>query len=316
MNPRPRVVIVGGGFGGLFAARSLKRAAVEVTLVDRRNFHLFQPLLYQVATGSLSPANIATPLRSIVKRQPNCRIVLAEVVGIDPAGRRVLLADGELSYDYLILATGVRHNYFGHDEWEATAPGLKTIEDATGIRARILVAFEAAERETRPEVVREWLTFVIVGAGPTGVELAGALAEIANHTLRHEFRTINPSDAHIVLVEGAERVLPPYPTVLSEKAARSLKRLGVEVRTGTFVTGIEPGAVTVKSGEVTERIAARTVLWAAGVQASPLGKSIADTTGAKLDRAGLAGRFHPSNTSTAGAWPPLAGSWLWPRSAA
>jgi NADH dehydrogenase len=279
-------VIVGGGFGGLFAARSLRRAAVEVTLIDRRNFHLFQPLLYQVATGSLSPANIATPLRSIVKRQKNCQVMMAEVTGLDVAGRQVLLADGQVPYDQLVIATGVRHNYFGHSEWEPLAPGLKTVEDATGIRARILLAFESAERVADPARVREWLSFVIVGGGPTGVELAGALAEIANHTLRHEFRSIVPSDAHVILVEGADRVLPSYPPVLSGKARESLVRLGVDVRTGARVTQVAADAVTVEVEGGSQRIACRTVLWAAGVQASPLGQVLAHAAGAPLDRAG------------------------------
>jgi len=215
MMERPHhVVIIGGGFGGLYAARSLKRAPLQITLIDRRNFHLFQPLLYQVATGGLSPANIAAPLRAILKRQENVRVLLAEAIGIDVSNRRVVLSDGELSYDTLIVAAGVRHHYFGRDDWEELAPGLKTIEDATEMRRRVLLAFEAAEREDDPEKLRGWLTFVVVGGGPTGVELAGTLGEIARHTLTRDFRAINPADARIVLVEGMDRVLPPYPPTL------------------------------------------------------------------------------------------------------
>jgi NADH dehydrogenase len=283
---RPRVLIVGGGFGGLHAARSLRRAAVDVTLLDRRNFHLFQPLLYQVATGALSPANIAAPLRSLVKRQRNCRVELADVRGFDVAGRRVLLADGDRPYDYLIVATGVRHNYFGHDEWEPFAPGLKTVEDATRIRARILRAFESAEREPDRAAAKAWLTFVVVGAGPTGVELAGALAEIARHTLKHDFRTIDPADANILLVEASARVLPSFTERLSARAEASLAGLGVRVRCGTAVTAVGEGFVTVKSGDREETIPAHTVLWGAGVQASPLGRALAESAGAQLDRAG------------------------------
>src|SRR5580700_5491769 len=211
-----RVVIVGGGFGGLSAARMLKHAPVEVTLLDRCNYHLFQPLLYQVATGALSPANIAAPLRHILKNQRNVKVLLAEATHIDAAPRRVILSDGVVDYDTLIVATGASHQYFGHDEWEKFAPGLKTIEDATDMRSRILLAFEAAEREADPEKSKAWMTFVIVGAGPTGAELAGTLGEIANDTLRHDFRNINPSEARIILVEGTGRVLPTYPEELSE----------------------------------------------------------------------------------------------------
>jgi NADH dehydrogenase len=285
-DSRHRVVIVGGGFGGLYAARRLKHAPVSVTLIDRRNFHLFQPLLYQVATGGLSPANIATPLRALLRRQRNTEVLLAEVTGIDVPGRRVLLRETAIPYDTLIVATGSRHAYFGHDEWEPFAPGLKTIEDATDIRRRVLLAFEAAERETDPARRRAWLTFVLVGGGPTGVELAGAVAELARHTLRGNFRHIDPADALILLVEGADRVLPTFPPRLSEKAARALARLGVTVRTKALVTNVQPDHVEIRSGDHTERIAARTALWAAGVQASGLGKVLAEATGAALDRAG------------------------------
>ncbi|MCH8921503.1 MAG: NAD(P)/FAD-dependent oxidoreductase [Chloroflexi bacterium] len=280
------VVIIGGGFGGLHAALSLRRAPVRVTLLDRRNHHLFQPLLYQVATGGLSPANIASPLRAILKRQKNTRVLFAEATDIDVANRRVVLSDGEVSYDTLIVATGAQQHYFGHDEWERVAPGLKTIEDATRIRRRVLVAFEAAERESDPDELKAWLTFVIVGAGPTGVELAGALAEIAHQTFKRDFRSINPADAEIVLLDGTDRVLPMYPPALSAKAEASLARLGVTVRTGGIVTDVQPHSVTVRFGERDESIYSHTVLWTAGVQASPLGRSLTTATGAEADRAG------------------------------
>jgi NADH dehydrogenase len=281
-----RVVIIGGGFGGLSATRALRRAPVRVTLLDRRNFHLFQPLLYQVATGGLSPANIAAPLRGILSRQRNATVLLAEVVDVDVARRAVVLSDGEVPYDTLVVATGAGHHYFGHDEWAAFAPGLKTIEDATEIRRRLLLAFEAAEREPEAAARCAWLTFVIVGGGPTGVELAGALGEIANDTLKHDFRSIDPSEAEILLLEAADRVLLTYPPDLSAKAERALARLGVTVRTGTAVTGIDAHTVTVRSADRDESILARTVLWAAGVQASPLGRRLAEATGAETDRAG------------------------------
>jgi NADH dehydrogenase len=286
MEQQHQVVIVGGGFGGLQTALALRRAPVRVTLLDRRNFHLFQPLLYQVATGGLSPANIAAPLRFILKRQKNTQVLLAEAVAIDVAGRRVVLSDGALTYDTLVLATGATHSYFNHPEWEKLAPSLKTIEDATEIRRRLLLAFEAAERETDPDLRRAWLTFVVVGAGPTGVELAGTLGDLAHHTLRGEFHNIQPGSARILLVEGLDRVLPPYPPDLSAKAAKQLARLGVTVRTGAIVTDLQPDAVTLRTGGHSERIPARTVLWAAGVTASPLGRSLAQSTGVTLDRAG------------------------------
>src|SRR5579863_4475311 len=226
MATRQRVVILGGGFGGLSAARKLKNAPVDVTLIDRCNFHLFQPLLYQVATGSLSPANISGPLRQVLKHNKNTTVLLGEAIDIDPANHQVILSDGVVGYDTLIVATGSSHQYFGHDDWEKFAPGLKTIEDATDMRARILLAFEAAERETDPEQLKQWMTFVIVGAGPTGVELAGALGEIANDTLRNDFRSINPSEARIILVEGTDRILPPYPPKLSQSAKKMVEHLG------------------------------------------------------------------------------------------
>lgn len=286
MAERHRVVIIGGGFGGLTLAQSLRNAPVEVTLLDRVNFHLFQPLLYQVATGSLSPANIAAPLRQVLRKQRNTTVLLAEATDLDTKNRRVILKDGTLAYDTLVVATGSSHQYFGHDEWEKFAPGLKTIEDATDMRSRILLAFEAAEREDDPEKRRAWLTFVIVGGGPTGVELAGALGEIANDTLRHDFRDIDPSTAHIILVEGTDRILPTYPPILSVKARQMVERLGVTVRIGAFVIDVQAESVTIRDGDRTERIPTRTILWAAGVASSPLGQALAKETGAPLDRAG------------------------------
>ena len=286
MTNRHRVVIIGGGFGGLSAARRLKHAPVEVTLLDRCNYHLFQPLLYQVATGALSPANISAPLRHVLKDQKNTRVLLAEATHIDAANRRVILSDGAIDFDTLIVATGASHQYFGHDNWEQFAPGLKTVEDATDMRRRILLAFETAERETDPEKIRAWMTFVIVGGGPTGAELAGTLGEIAMDTLRHDFRNINPSEARIILVEGTGRVLPTYPETLSEAARKMLTRLGVIVRTAAMVVDISKDSVTVHAGDRIEKISTRTVLWAAGVLASPLGRVLAAEAGANLDKAG------------------------------
>jgi NADH dehydrogenase len=275
------VVIVGGGFAGLRAVRALRRAPVEVTLLDRRNHHVFQPLLYQVATAGLSAPEIAAPLRSILRRQSNVAVLMAEVVSVDVSRRVVLLSDGEMRYDYLILATGATHSYFGHDAWARHAPGLKSIEDALEIRRRLFVAFERAERETDASARSGWLTFLVVGGGPTGVELAGTVAEIARHTLAREFRRIDPSQARVVLLEGTDRVLPPYPPGLSQKARQQLEGLGVEVRTSALVTGVDEGGVWLGA----ERLAARTVLWAAGVAASPVGRSL----GAAVDRAGRVG---------------------------
>ena len=262
MDTRHRVVIVGGGFGGLYAAQALAKVPVDVTLLDRRNFHLFQPLLYQVATGALSPANIAAPLRSVLRRQKNARVLLAEVTGFDLDKRLVKLADGEIPYDSLIVATGSRHHYFGHPEWEIVAPGLKSVEDATTMRRRILSAFEAAELCIDPARRQALLTFVVVGGGPTGVELAGAVAELAHRTLRNDFRSIHPNKAHILLVEGVDRILNVYPPDLSAKATRALEKLGVTVRTNTSVIDVHPERVTLKSGEQTEVVAAHTMLWA------------------------------------------------------
>ena len=275
----PRVVVVGGGFGGLYAARALADVPVQVTLVDRRNHHVFQPLLYQVATAALNPSDIAAPIRGVLRRQANARVLLAEAAAIDLPGRVVRLGDGdELPFDYLIIATGATHSYFGHEDWAPFAPGLKSLEDAIEIRRRVLLAYEAAERSADTAERRALLTFVIVGGGPTGVELAGALAEIARHALAQDFRTIDPTQARVILVEGQSRVLPPYPETLSASAARQLGKLGVEVRVGARVEGVDPGGVVVEG----ERIAARTVIWAAGVAASPLARSLA----VPLDRAG------------------------------
>lgn len=280
------IVIIGGGFAGLNAARALRDAPVQITLIDRRNHHLFQPLLYQVATGALSPADIATPLRAMLKDQKNAQVILGEVVDIDPANRQVILTDAILPYDTLIVATGARHHYFGNEHWHQWAPGLKTIEDATEIRRRILMAFEAAERAADPAEIRAWLTFMVVGGGPTGVELAGALAEIAYATLKNDFRHINPADAQVLLVQSGDRILPPYAPELSARAAADLERLGVKVRLGARVTDVGPHGVTLAAGESSDYIPARTVLWAAGVQASSLGKVLARVAGAELDRSG------------------------------
>ncbi len=328
------VVVVGGGFGGLYAARALRGRNVRVTLIDRQNFHLFQPLLYQVATGALSPANIAAPLRSILRRRKNVTVLLGEVVDIDAALGRVVLRDSAVEFDTLVVATGAAHNYFGHPEWEQLAPGLKTIDDATAIRARILSAFENAERaaifrsggptgpanSARTKVrgspaTDAWLTFVVIGAGPTGVELAGALAEVARHTLRRDFRNIDPARANILLLEGGDRVLPTFPPDLSRQAEASLRKLGVTVRTRTMVTEIGTESVTVRCGDPlrggglspqlnawdnprrnttpvspggdrTERIATHTVVWAAGVRVSPLAQALQRGRGVALDRVG------------------------------
>ena len=335
----PRVVIIGGGFGGLDAARALAGADAQVTLLDRHNYHLFQPLLYQVATASLSPGDVASPIRWILRRQKNVEVLLANVREIDPVGRRVILdagraaadshAQGEsIPYDYLLVAAGAAHAYFGHPEWAARAPGLKTLDDALEMRRRVLLAFEAAERESDPDKQRRLLTFVIVGGGPTGVELAGALAEIARQSLRHDFRRIRPESARIVLLEGAPYVLAPFPDSLRDAARRALERLGVEVRTGWVVVGVDEDGVTVETTDAglkpratetaadaapratdkapdvaqafrpAERISAGTVLWAAGVAASPLAKSL----GVPLDRVG---RVTPEPTLSLAAHPEI-----------
>jgi NADH dehydrogenase len=280
------VVIIGGGFGGLYAARSLKKAPVRVTLVDRRNFHLFQPLLYQVATGILGPGEITAPLRHILRKQKNAAVLLGEVVDFDPATRRVILADGAIDYDTLIVAAGMKNHYYGHDAWEKVAPGLKSIEDSAWIRQKIFFAFEVAEREPDPEKRRAWLTFVIVGSGPTGVELTGMVAEIARESLKEDFRSINPEESEILLVDAADRVLPAFSPELSENARLTLRDLGVQVRTGVKVTAIDEQGIALEGPDGTQRIATHTVLWAAGVAASPLGRMLAEKAGAKTDRMG------------------------------
>lgn len=302
------VVIIGGGFGGLNAAKTLARrsvrrgengqdASVQVTLIDRRNFHLFQPLLYQVAMAGLSPGNIAAPLRTVLSRYGNIRVLLGDVIDIDAAEKRVLLGDGEeIPYDMLIVAAGSTDSYFGHDEWKERAPGLKSVEDALDIRSRVLAAYESAEREPDPDQRQALMTFMVVGGGPTGVELAGALCEMARHTLRGEFRHIDPSAVRVLLVEGQERILPPYPPRLSRRAQQSLEEMGATVYTNRLVTAISDDHVTVKRTDVsdsdaddaqlTEDIPCRTVLWAAGVKAAPLGQVLHERTGAELDRSG------------------------------
>jgi NADH:quinone reductase (non-electrogenic) len=275
---RPHVVVVGGGFGGLSAARGLRRLPVDVTLVDRTNHHVFQPLLYQVATAGLSPAEIAAPIRHILRRQRATRVLLGEATAVDLAAKTVRLDGLELAYDYLILAAGNTHSYFGHDEWRLHAPGLKTIAEALEIRRRVLLAFEQAEREEDAEARRAWLTFVVIGGGPTGVEMAGALGEIARHTLAREFRRIDPSSARIVLIEAGPRVLSAYTEELSERARLQLEALGVQVWTGSPVSSVSEAGVRIGA----DHLAARTVVWAAGLQGSPLAR----TLGAELDRAG------------------------------
>jgi len=282
MEHRPHVVVIGGGFGGLNAAKHLAHADVRVTLIDRRNHHLFQPLLYQVATAALAPADIAYPIRGVLAKFPNVRVLLGEVTAIDVAKRTVTLDAGELHYDYLVVATGATHSYFGKDQWAALAPGLKSVEDALEIRRRIFLAYEAAERESDPVAQREWLTFAVVGGGPTGVELAGALGEIGLHTLAKDFRMIDPTSLRVLLFEGKDRVLGTYPEKLSEAAKQSLERRHVSVRVNTLVTAIDDRSVTVKGPNGEERVGTRTVLWAAGVKASPLAQSL----GAPLDRSG------------------------------
>lgn len=282
-----RVVIVGGGFGGLYAAQALGRSPVEVTLIDRRNFHLFQPLLYQVATGGLSPGDIASPLRAVLKRQKNTKVLLGDVVDVDTERQEVHLKRGQtVPYDSLIVATGGAHHYFGNDHWEEFAPSIKTVEDALEVRRRIFLAFEAAEKETDPEKRAALMTFVVVGGGPTGVELAGALADLAYSTLQRDFRNIDTHETKIMLVEGMDRILPPFPPELSAHAAASLEKAGVEIRTQTMVTSIERDRAVLKTGDQEDVILTKTVLWAAGVKASGMGKILADKTGAQCDRGG------------------------------
>ncbi len=280
-------MIVGAGFGGLNAAKGLADADAEVTVIDRRNFHLFQPLLYQVATGALSPGEIASPVRNVLHAQKNTRVIMADVVDIDAGARRLQFQDGAAcQYDSLVIATGSTHHYFGHPEWAQFAPGLKSIEDATEIRGRILTAFEHAEREDDPALRKAWMTFLIVGGGPTGVELAGALAEIANDTLRHDFRRINPRESQIFLIEGSDRLLPPFDPKLSADALRSLNRAGVLVHTHSTVTSLDAEGAEVKYPDHTARIASKTVIWAAGVHASSLSAVLASRFGVQPDKGG------------------------------
>ena len=298
-----RVVILGGGFGGLYAAQALKHSHVDVTLVDRRNYHLFQPLLYQVATGSLSPGEIAAPIRGVLSEQKNATVLLGEAVDIDPNSKRITLRDGGVvPYDSLIVATGSQATYFGHDEWKIWAPGLKTIEDATMVRHKILLAFEAAERTTDPDQRRAWLTFVIVGGGPTGVELAGALSEISNETLKHDFRSIRPQDARIILVDGGQRILNAFPADLSKSAEDQLVKLGARARTGLTVTNVDENGVTLKSATGEEHIASHTVLWAAGVAVTEFARQLAKQTNAPTDRSG---RFKVTENLTVPQFPDI-----------
>jgi NADH dehydrogenase len=287
MSSRPKVIIVGGGFGGLCAAQALKEAPVEVTLIDRHNYHLFQPLLYQVATGSLSPGEIAAPLRGVLSRQKNTRVLLGEVQDIDPVSKHVVLADGEsLAYDSLIVAAGSESSYYGNNTWQKWAPGLKSLEEATNIRHKILYAFEVAERLPDAAQRRAWLTFVIVGAGATGVELGGAIGEIARQTLKNDFRSIHPDEAQIILLDGAPRALMPFPEDLAQKAVRSLAKLGVQVKTGVMVKDIDKEGVTIQTPDGANRLEARTVIWAGGVTVSALARTLAKRTKAETDKSG------------------------------
>jgi NADH:ubiquinone reductase (H+-translocating) len=284
-DQKHHVVIIGGGFGGLYAAQALKRAPVRVTLIDRRNFHLFQPLLYQIAVGGLSPGDIASPLRSVLRRS-NAKVVMDEVISIEPRQYKLFLRKREIVYDTLIIAAGSRHHYFGNDLWETYAPGLKTIEDALDIRRRVFLTFENAELESDPQKRRALLTFVTIGGGPTGVELAGALGELTRSTLKNEFRAIKPEESNIILLEGGKRILPSYPPSLSTKAQQALERLGVVVRTEALVTEVQTDRVVYRRGNETLEIEAHTTLWAAGMKASSLGTDLSRSTGAETDKAG------------------------------
>jgi NADH dehydrogenase/putative oxidoreductase len=306
-RPLPHVVIVGGGFAGVAAAKTLRRARCAVTLIDQQNYHLFQPLLYQVATASLSPADIATPIRALFRSQPNVRVMLGRVEGVNAAAREVLLEDGgSVAYDTLLIATGARHAYFGHDDWERWAPGLKTLDDATAIRRRILLAFERAETETDPAARQALLTFGVIGGGPTGVELAGAIAELARNGLRQEFRSVDPAQARVLLIQSGDRLLPTFPPRLSEAAARALKALGVEVWLGRAVEGVDAGGLSVAG----ETVACANVFWAAGVAASRAAAWLdlpADRAGRLIVQADLTVQGHPDilaagDTASVGAW--------------
>ena len=280
------IVVLGGGFGGLYAAKILSEGKVKVTVIDKRNFHLFQPLLYQVAAGWLSPGDIASPLRVVLSDYQNTYVLKAEVTDIIPKEKKVIFRDGEITYDTLIVATGSYHHYFGHDSWAQTAPGLKTVEDALEMRRKILLSFEAAERETDPEKQKEWMTFLIIGAGPTGVELAGTIGELTRTTLKDDFRNINTEDAKIILVEGLDQILPTYPKKLSAKAEKFLKKLGVTIKVNTMVTDINGSNAIISRNGNSETIQSRTILWTAGVKASSLGKALSKNTGAELDKSG------------------------------
>ncbi len=286
MSQKHRVVIIGGGFAGLSAAKSLRGADVEITLIDRRNFHLFQPLLYQVATGGLSPANIAAPLRAVLQKQKNCRVVLGDVQEIDPVKKVVLTNDGEYPFDSLVVAAGATNNYFGHPEWEKHAPGLKTLEEATEIRRRVLTSFEIAEKIDDPAKREKYLTFVVVGGGPTGVEMAGAISELSRQTMKRDFRKIDPSQARVILVEGSPHVLGMFPEKLSVRAEKDLKTMGVEVWTGSRVLEIQDDYVMVDRAGTPTRIDSDTAIWAAGVKAAPISYTLGKATGATLDRGG------------------------------
>jgi NADH dehydrogenase len=286
MADRQHVVIIGGGFGGLEAARCLAKAPVDVTLIDRRNFHLFQPLLYQVATGGLSPANIAAPLRAILKKQENCRVLLAEATGFDLDGRKVLLSDGEVEYDTLIVATGSATCYHGNEQWIRYAPGLKSVEDALSLRARILYAFEAAEKASDPDLRREWLRFVVIGGGPTGVEMAGAVAELAGSTMKGDFRSFDPTHTEVILIEHGHRALSGFTEELSYRAEEHLKELGVTIHKGCLVTEMDPETVTLREEGETRQIRGRTVVWAAGVEPTPMAEALASAAGIGLTGSG------------------------------
>jgi NADH dehydrogenase len=287
MTGRSKVIIIGGGFGGLSAAQALKSAPVDVTVIDRRNYHLFQPLLYQVATGSLSPGEVAAPLRGVLSRQKNTRVLLGDVEDIDPVAKRVLLADGaSFEYDSLIVAAGSQTSYYGHDEWQKWAPGLKSVEEAITLRHKILYAFEVAERLSDPAERRAWLNFVIVGAGPTGVEMAGAIGEIARQTLKNDFRSIHPQDAQITLLDASPRLLMTFPEDLAQKAERSLAKLGVQTKMGARVTTVDRDGVSIEVNGSGQRLSTKTVIWAGGVTVAPLAKMLAKNTGAETDHGG------------------------------
>src|SRR6201987_5824591 len=287
MSERSKVIIIGGGFGGLSAAQALKSAPVDVTLLDRRNYHLFQPLLYQVATGSLSPGEVAAPIRGVLGRQKNTRVLLGEVEDIDPVAKRVVLADGaSLEYDSLIVAAGSQTFYYGHDEWQKWAPRLKSVEEAITLRHKILYAFEVAERIPDPVERRAWLTFTIIGAGPTGVALAGAIGEIARQTLRHDFRSIDPQDAQIILLDASPRVLMSFPEDLAHKAVLSLAKLGVQTKMGAMVHELTHDGISYQANGSTQTLSTKTVIWAGGVTVTPLTRTLGKRTGAETDRGG------------------------------